>query len=636
MYQPPIYYLLAAAWLKLAGFATVDQSAVDWLRFLGFGAGALQSLFMLLALRELLPDRPGLVLCALVFGASLPMNLYLFQLMTNEILAATLSSGALWWTIRMLRRRESGWREHAILGVLLGLALLAKFSALIPLALCTGVLLAQRLLVDPRRLRRHLARLATTFVVVFMVCGWHYGRVALRFDGDPFVGNWDAASGQSWWQDPGYHMLGDYTRFGLALERPLMSAVAGVPDALYSTLWGDGMILGVGRVHTRTPWNLERMAVGYGLALGPCLALLVGVLIGFVDFVRRPRAERFLALSFLGATFYALVNMTLRLPYYAQAKAFYGLSALVPLAFCFALGFDVLALRVRAMAPLGLAWLAAWALVAFGTFLGDPDRLGLDPREMELVVDRGGWIGKAQAAFGRGDHGAGISALRRALELDPDRGEVAQLLAQKLQQAGRREEALAAARSGLRAAPAGQRLHLTAGELWLESGDPERAAFHFGAAARLLPTSAVGHIDEARRRQAEALRAAGRWGEAIALLRELRGRGELPVSSARLLAELLLEAPAGLRDPGLAFEIAEATARDTKENDAAVLDVLAAAHAANGRAAEAVETQERALALWRESRGEREAVRAEERLAAYRRAAAGSDGQRRSSSAASP
>ena len=109
------------------------------------------------------------------------------------------------------------------------------------------------------------------------------------------------------------------------------------------------MLSGSGRVETPPPWDLELMAAGYLVALGPCLALLLGALLAFADFVRKPRAERFLLIAVLGATCYALLNMTLRLPFYTQAKAFYGLSALVPLAFCFALGFDALALRVRAL-----------------------------------------------------------------------------------------------------------------------------------------------------------------------------------------------------------------------------------------------------------------------------------------------
>src|SRR5262245_29483900 len=223
-YQPPLYYGLAAGWLRLAGFTRVDAAALAHVRWLGLVTGVLQAAFLLLALRELLPRRPGLVLCAFVFGVSLPVNLYLFQLVTNEAWVAMLSSGALWWTIRMLRRAENGLRDHAVLGGFLGLAMLAKFSALIPLVLCPAVLFAQRLLRNQRRAPL-FAGLATTFVVVLAVCGWHYVRVARHFGGNPFVGNWDDASGQAWWQDPGYHVLEDYERFGRVLERPLMSAV---------------------------------------------------------------------------------------------------------------------------------------------------------------------------------------------------------------------------------------------------------------------------------------------------------------------------------------------------------------------------------------------------------------------------
>src|SRR5262245_8885178 len=117
MYQPPLYYLLAAGWLKLAGFASTDPAAIACLRWLGLVAGLLQALFVLLALRELFPRRPGLVLCGFVFAMSLPVNLYMFQMITNEAWVAMLSSGALWWTVRMLRRAECSLRDHAILGL---------------------------------------------------------------------------------------------------------------------------------------------------------------------------------------------------------------------------------------------------------------------------------------------------------------------------------------------------------------------------------------------------------------------------------------------------------------------------------------------------------------------------------------
>ncbi len=485
MYQPPLYYGLAAGLLELAGLSSLDQSAAELIRWLGCFAAVMQALFLVLALRELLPERPGLVLCAFVFGAFLPMQLYIFQFVTNESWVAMLSSAALWWTIRMLRRETSAAWEHAVLGAFLGLALLAKFSALIPLVLCTSLLLVRRWLAGRRAPAEQARLFGTTLAVVLALCGWHYLRVALHFGGNPFVGNWDEATGFGWWQDPGYRVIDDYLRFGHALERPLLSAWASVPDALYSTLWGDGLISGPGFPEVPRPWDLELMAAGYAIALLPCVAMLLGVLLAFVDFVRKPRAERFLALAVLGATLFALLTLTVRLPFYAQAKAFYGLSVLVPLSFCFALGFDALAFRVRALAPLGVVWLAGWACVAFATFYSSAERLSMDPTRKLNLMDRGGWIARANGAFGQGRQQDGIEALRRALEVDPDEARVGPALAEKLHSLRAPREGLAAARAALRVTPTDPSLHRLTSRLWRALGSQERAAFHAEAARRL-------------------------------------------------------------------------------------------------------------------------------------------------------
>lgn len=485
MYQPPLYYALAAGLMKLGGETLITQESIELVRWLGCVAALLQSAFLLLALRELLPERPGLVLCAFAFGTCLPVQLYLAHFVTNENWVAALSSGALWWTIRMLRRGASRAWEHAVLGGFLGFAMLAKFSALVPLGLCLLVLFGQRWLAGQRAPGQTLRLFATTVAVVLAVCGWHYVRVAAHFGGNPFVGNWDVASRYAWWQDPGYRVFEHYARFGLALERPLQSAVASIPDALYSTLWGDGMIGSSGFAHVTPPWDLELMAAGYAIALGPCAALLVGALLAGVDFVRQPRSERLLVITVLGATLFLLLSLTLRLPYYAQAKAFYGLSALVPLAFCFALGFDALALRVRALAPVGVVWLAGWALVALVTFFASAERLAEDPSRAKELRDPGGWLAQARLATSRGDRDQAIDALRRALELDPDQNRLGPVLAGLLRETGRRDEALRAVRAALRVDPYDPALHRTASELWAARGNRPRAAFHLEAATRL-------------------------------------------------------------------------------------------------------------------------------------------------------
>jgi predicted Zn-dependent protease len=299
----------------------------------------------------------------------------------------------------------------------------------------------------------------------------------------------------------------------------------------------------------------------------------------------------------------------------------------VPLAFCFALGFDAIALRWRGLRVLGVVWLAGWALLANATFFGSSESLRRDPLQveelerMDPVVDPGGFIGQATQAIAAGRSEQAIDALRSALELNPDQAALGATLAQLLRQTGHKAEALAATRAALRVSPAGQRLHMLAGELWLEQGAPQRAAFHFGAAARLLPTTLTGHVEAARKLQLQALREAGLWAEAIDELQRLRARGELERGGARLLAELLLDAPGALRDPALALTIAEEIDANAKGGDVAALDLLAAAQAANGRAAEAVRTQERALAGWRASGDTAAAEHAEVHLLEYQRAA---------------
>ena len=69
----------------------------------------MQALFLLLALRELLPERPGLVLCAFVFGAFLPMQLYIFQFVADESWVAMLSSGALVDDPPLRRKTSAAW-----------------------------------------------------------------------------------------------------------------------------------------------------------------------------------------------------------------------------------------------------------------------------------------------------------------------------------------------------------------------------------------------------------------------------------------------------------------------------------------------------------------------------------------------
>jgi hypothetical protein len=243
--------------------------------------------------------------------------------------------------------------------VCLGLALSTKFSALLLVPLAAAALVAAH----PRRVPSALLSVA----IAAALGGWHYARVAWAF-GNPLIGNWDPAVGFSWWQDPGYRTASQYWHFGRALVDPWFAGMAGVPDGLYSTFWGDGLAGGATARSGGPSWNAGLMRQGYWLAAVPGLALGIGGVRGLAAVARHPSVRNlFLALLALGMGT-ALFYMTLRVPSYAQAKAFYAHLALVPVCAAFALGADWLLRRSRITARVFTWAFFVWALNAYASF----------------------------------------------------------------------------------------------------------------------------------------------------------------------------------------------------------------------------------------------------------------------------
>src|SRR6266576_1039718 len=305
MYQPPLYYLIAAASLSAGKLSTNDAASIVVLRFL---------------------------------GAFLPMHLYLAHYVTNEMLAATLVTATLYLCLRLLKSDTPRASQFVWLGLTLGAAMLAKATGILLLPIVIAALAAKLAYVRPR-IAISLRNLGLLLAICFAVCGWHYARIWLRF-GTPLLGNWDVISGFKWWQDPGYHVTVDYLRFGRSLVHPLFSGFGGFPDGLYSTLWWDALLGGASSLILA--WNQQPMVAGYLWAAIPTALMLLGVVAAIVQFIRKPSSELFLLLAFCAVIVLGLIFMTLKVPSYAQAKAFYGLSALTPLCFFGALGWETL------------------------------------------------------------------------------------------------------------------------------------------------------------------------------------------------------------------------------------------------------------------------------------------------------
>jgi len=363
MFQPPLYYAISTTALSIFQLSIADPNAVVLLRALTMAFGIAHFGIVLLCLRLLFPERTGAQLVGFLLAAFLPMQLYLSHYVTNETLAALVVSTSVYLALRILNKPGARVWEYIALGLCIGAAMLTKATSVLLLPAIFGALII-KMLCERVALRKALWKIGATFVAICAACGWYYVWIWRHF-GKPIVGNWERALGFNWWQDPGFHTIGQYFRFGRALLDPLFSGYNSFADGIFSTLWGDALGGGLSDMLSRTPWNYDLVAGGYWLALIPTALIAIGAAIAIYRFVRKPSVQWFLLLGFSATVAIALVFMTLKVASYAQVKAFYGLSTLVPLCAFAALAWTKLANAPRLLRS-GLAVLfLVWTINSF-------------------------------------------------------------------------------------------------------------------------------------------------------------------------------------------------------------------------------------------------------------------------------
>jgi tetratricopeptide (TPR) repeat protein len=408
-------------------------------------------------------------------------------------------------------------------------------------------------------------------------------------------------------------MLPYYLRFGRSLSDPYFSGFHSYLDGLYSTLWGDGLWGGHNRA-TRTPWNYELMTAGYLLAILPSLAILIGAVAGCVQLVREPRAEWFLLIGLPFAFAAALVYQYLRFPYYAHAKAFYGLTAAVSLCAFGAWGFDTLVRRwLLARYVLGTV-LGTWALTAYFSFwvtyhsaptqawlganwsrAGNP-RLATECFQRALSADPGNvdaHIGLFRLQQGAGQTAAAREELQTALRLQPDNFEVLFWLGVLCNQSGQTDQALVYIQRSIERAPDNALGPYYLGLILQRKGLTADAIDAYRQALAITPAHATLHAA-----LAPLLAENGDTGEAIEhyrLLLQLQPDGHSFMDS---LAWILATTPqAEYRDAAQAEFLAKRACERTSFHDPTCLSTLGAAYAEAGRFAEAETELRKALEL---------------------------------------
>jgi tetratricopeptide (TPR) repeat protein len=612
MHQPPLYYLLCARLLRVCGLSTEDDGAALVLRLTGLALGLAQLALAAACLRLLFPAQPRRQLAGLCLAAFLPAQIYTCHYITNEVLLTTLGTAALYFCLRSFRDEQpSAWR-HALLGLCLGAALLTKVTALVVVGAVLLVLIGRLVVRGERRPGVWLRAVGVTLLIAAAVSGRHYGRVWAHF-GTPLTGNYDPGSGFWWWQPPGYGTLAYFCRFGHALTEPFFCALYGIPDGLYSSLWGDGMCGGAGAWPHRPPWNYDLMAAGFLLALPASTAIGAGLVAAIWQLVRRPQAEWFLLLGVVGGLAVAVLFQLLRYPYYGHARASYLLTGMVPVCALGAVGLDLLARLGRVAGVLLAVLMGTWACTAYTSFWIDPnaaatqnwagdqylrtkqygkahqrfrDALKADPYSIEArsnMVRAMLWLGETAKAhrmvdgilrdepndpdallllayvYGReGRVDAEVEVLRRASELAPDYPMAFSMLGGGLMRAHRDEEAVAAYREALRVSPLDPVTHANLGLVLARTGRTEEAIAQYRLAIHCIP--------------------------------------DRPEWLADLAWILATQEQPGFRDPQEALRLANESCRHSGYRDAVCLQSLAAAQAAAGRYSEALQTAKLARA----------------------------------------
>ena len=477
MFQPPLYYMASALVLSGCGRSVGDEDAVYFLRAVNGVIGLLHCWVALLCLRLLFPKNLPAQAAGLLIAAFLPPTLYLSQYVTNEPLAGFLVTVAIYFCLRELRAEKGGLWLPVGIGVALGAAMLTKFSVLLALP-CILLALSQRLVSGKQHAHRDWLRSMGAVVAgCVIVCGWHYGRVWARF-GTPIVGNWDTQAGRSWWQDPGFRTIAFYTSFGRVLISPLCSAFHSFADGIYSTLWGDGLVSG----GLPPPWNYDLMFAGYWLSLGISIAVIIGAALTLARLMRRIRGKWLLVVSIVCIYSLGLLWMSLRVPSYAQAKAFYALPALLPFSALAAVGWDWLRRWHRAVGTAVWVLLLFWCMTVYTTFWvrrGNP---------MTHLL-QGAYLAQ------KGHYAEAVQSYSIAVRLKPDDAEAHYNLGVVLGEKDQADEAIGQFKEAVRLRPDYAEAHFAVGSALLNKGQTAEAISQFQQAIRLKPDFAEAHCN---------------------------------------------------------------------------------------------------------------------------------------------
>jgi tetratricopeptide (TPR) repeat protein len=274
-------------------------------------------------------------------------------------------------TLQILNSQEKLIKRSLILGVVLGLALLTKYTAFILLPVIAAALLYECIFGRRYRFVKILTCFAAILLPAILIAGWYYLRNWKHF-GKIMIANWEPSLLMAWWQDPGYHTYKHFVQFGKVFVFPYFASFYSFFDSLYSTFWGDGQIGGTTTYIYAPGWDYQYMSAVYLLAIPATILIIVGMFRAGVKAIRACSSSWLFILGSIFIICLSLLMLELKLARYTAPKAFYGLFMVVPISLLFADGFDLVDGYLRRKFTIGrlllFGWLGGLAISIFISF----------------------------------------------------------------------------------------------------------------------------------------------------------------------------------------------------------------------------------------------------------------------------
>jgi len=371
-FHPPLHYALGWALAQLGSGDVLMRG----LSLLGGAASVLTAVLTAQLVRMVSPGRPALALLAFTAVAFLPLHLFMSPMPGNEMTLTFLTAAAVVAFIANEGRPRPRLCRDVLCGALIGLALLTKFSGLLPLLLVVAALALRPLLAEDGKgeLRSCLVR-GTLIAGIALAMAFPYYARNVRSFGTPFQLSRDypliaEVEGD---QPPGERAISDYFRISPRMfsdPNPLAPHLLhSIWGTVYLNVWADifresDVERALDTERSKRP-AMTRMAL---LGLIPTGLAFLGAALAMRDVRRGRRRPVYVPLLLLaGATLASFAVFVWRVPIWSALKASYLLGLSLPYGVFLARGVESLAARGpiwwRAAPPAMVAAVSAVAAV---------------------------------------------------------------------------------------------------------------------------------------------------------------------------------------------------------------------------------------------------------------------------------